>query len=225
MNGDWTWLFLNVAFLPIPFVNQKQWTHWLTTIAALLQQCYKPYFYYIFHCQQQNSLPPSTLTHFLTVWFYGVWIDITIVTPKNWMFHGHRTVSLPPLWDPRFSLCWSSSGSGTVNTCQQIPLFQRNMLSVFRFEVVMLGSGGIYIGLEKGKAEGVGQIRTGIIPLLSTTTSALMMETVCFSEMLVSTDEFTWCQNLEYHNPPSIPWSSTLPALPCCNLWLISTDT
>jgi hypothetical protein len=29
-------------------------------------------------------------------------------------------------------------------------------VTIFRAEVAMLGSGGIYVGLEEGKAEGVG---------------------------------------------------------------------
>jgi hypothetical protein len=53
--------------------------------------------------------------------------------------------------------------------------------------VAMLGSGGIYVGLEEGKAEGVGQ-------------SSLKMETVCFPETLASTDESTRCQNPEEHH-------------------------
>jgi hypothetical protein len=34
--------------------------------------------------------------------------------------------------------------------------FEKNTLSIFRAEVVMLGSGGIYIGSEEGKARGKG---------------------------------------------------------------------
>jgi hypothetical protein len=34
---------------------------------------------------------------------------------------------------------------------------EKHTVSIFRTEVAMLGSGGIYIGLEEGKAEGVGQ--------------------------------------------------------------------
>jgi hypothetical protein len=32
---------------------------------------------------------------------------------------------------------------------------EKHTVSIFRAEVTMLGSGGIYIGLEDGKAEGV----------------------------------------------------------------------
>jgi hypothetical protein len=60
--------------------------------------------------------------------------------------------------------------------------------------MAMLGSRGIYIGLEEGEVEGVGS------PLPSMATSALKMETVCFSEMSVSTDESTRRQNLEEHH-------------------------
>jgi hypothetical protein len=77
--------------------------------------------------------------------------------------------------------------------------------SIFRAEVAMLGSGGIYIGLEEGKAEGVGQSEMrneGVWsepigsyqaspPLPSIATLALKMETVCFSEMLAFTYKST----------------------------------
>jgi hypothetical protein len=38
-------------------------------------------------------------------------------------------------------------------------ILEKHTVSILRAEVAMLGSGGIYIGLEKGKAEGVGPIR------------------------------------------------------------------
>jgi hypothetical protein len=34
---------------------------------------------------------------------------------------------------------------------------EKHIVSIFRAEVVKLGSGGVYIGLEEGNAEGVGQ--------------------------------------------------------------------
>jgi hypothetical protein len=37
---------------------------------------------------------------------------------------------------------------------------EKHTVSIFRAEVVMLGSGGIYVGLKEGKAEGVGQSQT-----------------------------------------------------------------
>jgi hypothetical protein len=66
-------------------------------------------------------------------------------------------------------------------------VFEKHTVSVFRAEMEMLGSGGIYIGLEEGKTDGVGQSGTERLPLLSIATSALKMETVCFSEMLAFT--------------------------------------
>jgi hypothetical protein len=36
---------------------------------------------------------------------------------------------------------------------------EKHTVSIFRAKVVILGSGGIYIGSEEGKAEGVGLIR------------------------------------------------------------------
>jgi hypothetical protein len=50
-----------------------------------------------------------------------------------------------------------------------------------------------FIGRE-GKADGMGSV------LPSIATSALKMETVCFSETLASTDESTQCQNPEEHH-------------------------
>jgi hypothetical protein len=37
---------------------------------------------------------------------------------------------------------------------------EKHTFSIFRAEVAMLGSGGIYIWLEEGMAEGVGQSQT-----------------------------------------------------------------
>jgi hypothetical protein len=53
----------------------------------------------------------------------------------------------------------------------------------------VLGSGGIYVGLEEGKAEGVG-----------IATSVLKIETVCSSKTLVSTCKSTWRHNPEEHH-------------------------
>jgi hypothetical protein len=37
---------------------------------------------------------------------------------------------------------------------------EKHTVSIFRAEAALLGSGGTYIGLEEGKAEGVGQSGT-----------------------------------------------------------------
>jgi hypothetical protein len=37
---------------------------------------------------------------------------------------------------------------------------EKHTVSIFRAKVAVLGSGGIYMGLEEGKAEGVGQSGT-----------------------------------------------------------------
>jgi hypothetical protein len=37
---------------------------------------------------------------------------------------------------------------------------EKHTISIFRAEMAMLGSGGIYIGLEEGKAKGVGHSPT-----------------------------------------------------------------
>jgi hypothetical protein len=41
-----------------------------------------------------------------------------------------------------------------------INVSEKHTVSIFRAEVEMLGSGGIYVGLEEGKSEGVGQSGT-----------------------------------------------------------------
>jgi hypothetical protein len=75
--------------------------------------------------------------------------------------------------------------------------------------VAVLGSGGIYVGLEEEKAEEMGQSAFPpsnpvlIPPLSSIATSALKMETVCFSETLASNYDSTRRQNPEprHHHP------------------------
>jgi hypothetical protein len=65
-------------------------------------------------------------------------------------------------------------GFGTMYTCQWMPTFWRNILSP--------SSGLKWLSIP------------------SIVTSALKMETVCFSKMLASTDESTWRQNPEQHH-------------------------
>jgi hypothetical protein len=48
-------------------------------------------------------------------------------------------------------------GSGAMQTSQ---FFGEHTVSIFRAEVVILGRGGIYIGLDERLAEGVGQLGT-----------------------------------------------------------------
>jgi hypothetical protein len=71
---------------------------------------------------------------------------------------------------------------------------EKHTVSIFRAEAAMLESGGIYTGLEKGKAEG------RILPFPNIANSALKMETICFSETVASTDESTRRQNPEDHH-------------------------
>jgi hypothetical protein len=47
-----------------------------------------------------------------------------------------------------------------VNSSVDSNASEKHIVSIFRVEVAKLGSGGIYIGLEEGKAEGVGQSTT-----------------------------------------------------------------
>jgi hypothetical protein len=61
----------------------------------------------------------------------------------------------------------------------EVNVSEEHSVSIFRAEVAMLGSGEIYIGLEEGKAKEVGPP----IPIIATT--ALKIQTICFSETLV----------------------------------------
>jgi hypothetical protein len=72
----------------------------------------------------------------------------------------------------------------------------------------MLGTGGIYVGLEEEKSEGVCLLairnegekfldQQGVSKQ-TPATSARKMKTIC-SEMLASTEESTWHQNPEHH--------------------------
>jgi hypothetical protein len=89
---------------------------------------------------------------------------------------------------------WLLAPCRLVSRCQRL---EKHAVSILMAEMEVLGSGGICIGLEEGKAEGLDQSGTRNEGGGSEYTSALKMEILCFSETLESTYESTWRRNPE----------------------------